>query len=537
MSEKNNGPVAIHNVTDESVNDPIQQILEYERSLTLWQAMCKYKKAVFWAVVISNTVIMEGYDTSLISSLFAFPAFKENLGNLNTNGTYEIPAPWQSGVANAASCGQFFGLIIAAWCVDRFGYRKTLIANLLFFTGAIFIVFFANSLGMLTAGQVVCGLPWGAFQSLAITYVSDVTPVVLKPYMATYVNLCWVIGHLISAGVLRGLLNINHDPRSYRIAFGLQWIWPLPLCIGIFFAPESPVWLLKRGKEKEAMNSAQRLTSTQEDAESFYRAAYYTNLLEVTYAENSSYSDLFKGANRRRTLLVLYAWVVQAWCGSAINGYSTYFMTSAGMSTVHSFDITMVKNVISFIGTFFVWFTMRWLRRRFNILIGLFLHCVVLLVIGILGTQSPLQNSSVSWAIAGMILCLQLVYSSTMGPIAYLACSEFPTARLRAKTASLGRNIYLLCSISRGVITPYMLNATAWNWGAKTGFFWMGFSFVFMIVSFVIYPEAKNRSPMEMDYLFEHKVPSRKFYTTEIDDKVGEDLNTSKEMCSIKSKC
>ena len=82
-----------------------------------------------------------------------------------------------------------------------------------------------------------------------------------------------------------------------------------------------------------------------------------------------------------------------------------------------------------------------------------------------------------------------------------------------------------------------MLNATAWNWGAKTGFFWMGFSFVFMIVSFVIYPEAKNRSPMEMDYLFEHKVPSRKFYTTEIDDKVGEDLKMSKEMCSIKSKC
>jgi SP family general alpha glucoside:H+ symporter-like MFS transporter len=36
------------------------------------------------------------------------------------------------------------------------------------------------------------------------------------------------------------------DEWSYRIPFALQWIWPIPLMIGIAFAPESPWWLVRK---------------------------------------------------------------------------------------------------------------------------------------------------------------------------------------------------------------------------------------------------------------------------------------------------
>lgn len=52
--------------------------------------------------------------------------------------------------------------------------------------------------------------------------------------------------------------------------------------------------------------------------------------------------------------------------------------------------------------------------------------------------------------------------------------SEIPSRRLQLKTVSLGRASYNVIAIINNVLTPYMVNPTAWNWGNYTGFFWMG---------------------------------------------------------------
>lgn len=49
----------------------------------------------------------------------------------------------------------------------------------------------------------------GVFQTLTTAYASEVAPVPLRPYLTTYVNLCWVIGQLIASGVLRGVLSLE----------------------------------------------------------------------------------------------------------------------------------------------------------------------------------------------------------------------------------------------------------------------------------------------------------------------------------------
>ena len=106
----------------------------------------------------------------------------------------------------------------AGLLAERFGYRKTLIGCLIMLIGSIFICFFAVDLGMLFAGEVLCGLPyvetisvadsrWGAFQTLTTTYAADVTPIHLRPVLTSYVNLCWVAGQLIASGVLQGFVN------------------------------------------------------------------------------------------------------------------------------------------------------------------------------------------------------------------------------------------------------------------------------------------------------------------------------------------
>lgn len=61
------------------------------------------------------------------------------------------------------------------------------------------------------------------------------------------------------------------------------------------------------------------------------------------------------------------------------------------------------------------------------------------------------------------------------------------------------------------VITPRMLNPTAWGWGAKAGFFWAGTSVLGLVWSLCRLPEPKGRTFGELDELFERGVPARGF--------------------------
>lgn len=89
---------------------------------------------------------------------------------------------------------------------------------------------------MLTLGTA--GIPWGAFQSVTPAYASEVAPVVLRPYLTTFINMCWVIGQFFAAAVNKGSTATRSDEWAYRIPFAVQWVWPLPILVGVFFAPE-----------------------------------------------------------------------------------------------------------------------------------------------------------------------------------------------------------------------------------------------------------------------------------------------------------
>ena len=79
--------------------------------MSLLQGVRLYPKAIFWAAVISMGCAMEGYDIALIGNFYAFPPFNRKYGNLQEDGSYEVPASWQSGISNGAQCGQIVGLL------------------------------------------------------------------------------------------------------------------------------------------------------------------------------------------------------------------------------------------------------------------------------------------------------------------------------------------------------------------------------------------------------------------------------------------
>ena len=72
--------------------------------------------------------------------------------------------------------------------------------------------------------------------------------------------MCFIIGQLISAGVLKGFSG-HTSQWAYRIPFAIQWVWPVILIPLVYIAPESPWHLVRMGRLDEAMKSLERLKS------------------------------------------------------------------------------------------------------------------------------------------------------------------------------------------------------------------------------------------------------------------------------------
>lgn len=504
---------------DNAVVHEAAAAVDAEHNMTLWQSIKLYKKACGWSVFLSMCIIMEGFDAILLNNLFAFPPFQRKFGVELPDGTYQLTAAWQSGLSNATLCGQVLGLFAAGLIADRYGYRKTLIGALIACIAFIFIIFFSESLIQLLVGELLIGLPWGVFQTLTTTYASEVCPTHLRAYLTTYVNLCWVIGQFIASGVLRAMLS-RDDEWGYKIPFALQWMWPVPLIIGIYLAPESPWWLVRRGRIEDAKKSLLRLTDRNSlvdfNSDETISMMIHTNEMEKEAQSGTTYLDLFKGVSLRRTEIVCCTWCVQTLCGATFMGYSTYFYQQAGMDISNSFSMSLGQYAIGTVGTVFSWFLMGWFGRRTLYLYGQMAMCLFLLVIGCVAFAGE-DNVAAQWAIGSMLLIYTFTYDCTVGPVCYSLVAELTSTRLRTKSVVFARNMYSIVGIVTNIITPRMLNPTAWNWGAKAGFFWAGTCALCMVWTYFRLPEPKGRTYAELDILFERGVSARDFSKTKVE--------------------
>jgi MFS transporter, SP family, general alpha glucoside:H+ symporter len=87
-----------------------KQASDDEHSQTLWQAIKANRKAIGWSVLISMSIFMEGYDTSVMGNLFAYPEFQKVYGTYyGPTVGYQIPTRWQTGLGMASNVGAIFG--------------------------------------------------------------------------------------------------------------------------------------------------------------------------------------------------------------------------------------------------------------------------------------------------------------------------------------------------------------------------------------------------------------------------------------------
>lgn len=129
----------------------------HEHALSVRQALIKYPYAVLWSLCISMSIIMEGYDTILIGSLYAYPSYARQFGEPDSTGTNQIPAKWQSAMGSGPQAGAIIGAVANGFIIQRFGYRPAFLIGLILMATFVFVSFFGMSVQLQAVGQILCG--------------------------------------------------------------------------------------------------------------------------------------------------------------------------------------------------------------------------------------------------------------------------------------------------------------------------------------------------------------------------------------------
>lgn len=492
-----------------------KEIIDEEKSIGVLEAVKQYPKEVFWACVFSIGVVMSGYDAQIITSFYALPAFQKKFGVELSPGEYQITAPWQTALGMGSPIGQVIGTLLVAWPLEWYGRKKTYIVANLLVIAFIFMQFFAPSLGVLTAGEIISGILWGCMVLIGPTYASEISQIKLRGILTALTNLAFVIGQFIANGVATAY---STDPTqwAYKVPFAIQWVWPVLILMFIFFAPESPYWLVRQGRIDDARAAIKQISSkkdTEQTIESRLNLVIQTDALEQELEQKSSYKDLFKGTNLRRTEICTVVYSNQVLIGVPFAmGYSTYFFQLAGLPTDTSFDLSLGGTAIGFVATCCCWVVISYVGRRKLYNFGLGFTTILLWIIGFLDLGKNYDtNSNYAYAQAGMMLIWAFAYQLTAGPLCFVLIGEIPSTKLRGKTIAFSTAVQAALYICATVALPYMLNPGEGNLRGKTGFIFAAFSTIAFVWCYFRLPETAGRSFEEIDLMFHHRLPTRKF--------------------------
>jgi len=108
------------------------------------------------------------------------------------------------------------------------------------------------------------------------------------------------------------------------------------------------------------------------------------------------------------------------------------------------------------------------------------LQAIWMLTLGIMGSV-PVSEETTAIGIAVMLLLANFTFKIALGPIGFTIVGEIPSGRVRAQTIVLGRICYVAGGLAVDQLIPRMINPTAWNLKAKTGFFFLGCDIVLFI--------------------------------------------------------
>ncbi|KAK5117303.1 hypothetical protein LTR62_005920 [Meristemomyces frigidus] len=417
---------------------------------------------------------------------------------------------WLVGLINAAPyiASAFIGCWLSDPLNNYFGRRGTIFFSAVFCLLAVLGAACTQNWWELFICRILLGIGMGSKASTVPIYAAENVPALIRGGLVMSWQMWTAFG--IFLGTCANLAVYNTGAISWRLQLGSAFIPAVPLVVGIYFCPESPRWLMKKGRYAQAYKSLLKLRNHPIQAA---RDLYYVHaqlLVEHKIIGNTNYAkrivELFTIPRvRRATLASFVVMIAQQMCGiNIIAFYSSSVFQQAGASVLHSLMASFGFGLVNFVFAFPAVWTIDTFGRR-ALLLFTFPNMAWTLLAAGLCFLIPKDSSAHLGLVALFIYLFAAFYSPGEGPVPFTYSAEvFPLSHREVGMAwAVATCLFWAAVLS--ITWPRMVAAMT-----PTGAF--GFYCALNILAFFMIflwvPETKQRTLEELDYVF--AVPTRK---------------------------
>jgi major inositol transporter-like SP family MFS transporter len=433
--------------------------------------------------------LLFGYDTGVINGALPYMSESDQL-NLNSFT--------QGLVTSALLFGAAFGAVIGGRLADYNGRRKTILyLAILFFVSTIGCTISPNAAVMILC-RFLLGLAVGGASVTVPTYLAEMSPAESRGKMVTQNELMIVTGQLLAFtfnAIIGNMLGEN--PHVWRYMLPIAAIPAVFLFFGMLRVPESPRWLVSKGKNNEALTVLQKIRESK-------RAKSELQEIENAYEqeakmEKATFKDLTTPWVRRVVFLGIGISVVQQITGvNSIMYYGTEILKDAGFQTEAALIGNIGNGVISVLATFVGIWLLGKVGRRPMLITGLAGTTTALLLIGIFSLVFE-GSAALPYIVLALTITFLAFQQGAISPVTWLMLSEIFPLRLRG--LGMGVTVFCLWGINFlvGLTFPVLLASI----GLSTTFFVfvvLGIGAILFVKKFL--PETKGLTLEELEQRF-----------------------------------
>jgi len=191
------------------------------------------------AMVAAIGGLLFGFDTAVINGAIVFIKQQFALRESQT----EI-------AASSLLLGCVIGASIAAFTSDRFGRKRVLLAAAALFTLSSIGSALPRDLMEFAVARLIGGVAIGIASTLSPLYIAEISPAKKRGLLVSLNQLAIVTGILLSYSV--NYLLTGAGPTNWRWMFASASLPSIAFFLTLLFIPESPRWLMQKGREQEA---------------------------------------------------------------------------------------------------------------------------------------------------------------------------------------------------------------------------------------------------------------------------------------------
>ncbi|KAF9068982.1 general substrate transporter [Rhodocollybia butyracea] len=481
------------------------------------QEISRYRNAYILALSAAMGSIFYGWDIGLIGGVITLTSFEKSFG------VDKLSAPahnnFNGNIVSILQGGSFFGALSMGYFSGKFGRKPCLIASaVIYIIGSVIQSIaglgssVATGLSVLYFSRFVGGIGVGMVSALVPSYVSESVPRKIRGRCTGMIQFANNIGIMLSFWVnYSASLNIAPTDMQWRIPFIVQIVPGFIFLIAMLFQPESPRWLVEKGKYNQAALNLAYVARTTPD-----NPAVLVTLEEIKEEfegkDSLSLWEQFKGMGESRAMayrclipsLVMF---FQQWTGTnAINYFSPQIFTGLGITGQSSSLLaTGVYGVVKVVSVgLILMFAVEKFGRKNCLIVGGIGQGLTMLWIGgysaIRPSGSPIVPASYVSLVA--VYLYAVFYCVGWGPVPWVCAGEVAPNHLRTFSLSLAVGINWLFSFTISKITPIMLANITYGTFLIFGLMCM----IMAVWAYVAYPETSGYALEDIHYLFENDV-------------------------------